>query len=124
MAERRYVAHRPIYGFGVQPSERNHTFRLAVALSILKELNRLEGSSLADVGYGAAGTTTVIPSTPTSEKVRDYHFGVTPQALLALRLIAGSRLSFDAKGDPIECGSDLYRGDRFRFVTEVASLEL
>jgi SAM-dependent methyltransferase len=52
VAERRYVAHRPIYGFGVQPSERNHTFRLAVALSVLKELNRLEGSSLADVGGG------------------------------------------------------------------------
>jgi SAM-dependent methyltransferase len=52
VAEGRYVAHRPIYGFGVQPSERNHTFRLAVGLSVLKELNRLEGSSLADVGGG------------------------------------------------------------------------
>jgi SAM-dependent methyltransferase len=52
VAERRYVAHRPIYGFGVRPSERNHTFRLAVALSILKELNNLGGSSLADVGGG------------------------------------------------------------------------
>lgn len=52
VAEGRYVAHRPIYGFGVQPSERNHTFRLAVALSVLRELNGLEGASLADVGGG------------------------------------------------------------------------
>lgn len=39
-------------------------------------------------------------------------------------LMLERRLTFDAKGDPIECGADLYRGDRFRFVTEVASLEL
>lgn len=56
----------------------------------------LQGSMLGGVGYGAAGTTTVVPSTPTSEAIRDYHFGVTPQGLLALRLIAGNRLSIDA----------------------------
>jgi hypothetical protein len=55
----------------------------------------LQGSALGGVGYGAAGSTTVIPSTPTNAAIRDYHFGVTPQALLALRLIAGDRAMFD-----------------------------
>lgn len=55
----------------------------------------LQGSLLGGVGYGAAGSTTVIPSTPTNAAIRDYHFGVTPQALLALRLIAWDRAMFD-----------------------------
>ena len=55
----------------------------------------LQGSVLGGVGYGAAGSTTVIPSTPTNAAIRDYHFGVTPQALVALRLIAGDRAMFD-----------------------------
>ena len=81
----------------------------------------LQGSSLAGVGYGAAGTTTVVPSTTTSEEVRDYHFGVTPQALLALRLIAGDRLSIDANGreyfvsglgsDDVHGSENIFRGD-------------
>jgi DNA-binding GntR family transcriptional regulator len=29
------------------------------------------------------------------------------------------RLSFDASGRPVEIGRDRYRGDRFRFITEV-----
>jgi hypothetical protein len=55
----------------------------------------LQGSMLGGVGYGAAGSTTVIPSTPTNAAIRDYHFGVTPQALLAVRLIAGDRATLD-----------------------------
>lgn len=51
----------------------------------------LQGSMLGGVGYGAAGSTTVIPSTPTNAAIRDYHFGVTPQALIAFHLIAGDR---------------------------------
>lgn len=39
-------------------------------------------------------------------------------------LMLERRLSFDSHGVPIEYGADLYRGDRFRFVTEMASLEL
>jgi DNA-binding GntR family transcriptional regulator len=34
------------------------------------------------------------------------------------------RVSFDPNQHPVEYGSDLYRGDRFRFVTDMASLEL
>jgi GntR family transcriptional regulator len=39
-------------------------------------------------------------------------------------LMLERRVSFDKDGRPLEYGSDLYRGDRFRFVTEMASLEL
>jgi hypothetical protein len=58
----------------------------------------LQGSLLGGVGYGAAGSTTIIASTPTNAAIRDYHFGVTPQALLALRLIAGDRVMLDMAG--------------------------
>lgn len=34
------------------------------------------------------------------------------------------RLAFDHSGKPIELGHDLYRGDRFRFVTETAPLAI
>ncbi len=46
--------------------------------------------------------------------------GVEPGAPLMLE----RRLSFDKENRPVEYGKDLYRGDRFRFVTEMASLEL
>lgn len=39
-------------------------------------------------------------------------------------LMLERRVSFDQDTRPIEYGSDLYRGDRFRFVTEMASPEL
>jgi hypothetical protein len=55
----------------------------------------LQGSLLGGIGWGAAGTTTIIPSTPTNAAIRDYHFGVTPQALLSTRLILGERAMFD-----------------------------
>lgn len=55
----------------------------------------MQGTALGGVGYGAAGSTTIIPSTPTNAAIRDYHFGVTPQALLTLRFIAGDRLMLD-----------------------------
>jgi GntR family transcriptional regulator len=38
-------------------------------------------------------------------------------------LMLEQRLSFDQDDQPIEYGNDLYRGDRFRFVTEIAPLE-
>jgi DNA-binding GntR family transcriptional regulator len=34
------------------------------------------------------------------------------------------RLGLDQDDQPVEWGKDLYRGDRFRFVTEIAPLEL
>ena len=39
-------------------------------------------------------------------------------------LMLERRLDFDQNGHPVEYSRDLYRGDRFRFVTEIASLEL
>lgn len=39
-------------------------------------------------------------------------------------LMLERRLAFDNTGEPIEHGRDLYRGDRFRFVTEMAPLEI
>ena len=39
-------------------------------------------------------------------------------------LMLERRISFDERERPIEHGKDLYRGDRFRFVTELAPLEL
>jgi DNA-binding GntR family transcriptional regulator len=45
--------------------------------------------------------------------------GVLPGAPLMLE----RRLSFDAGERPVEHGRDLYRGDRFRFVTETAPWE-
>ncbi len=54
--------------------------------------------------------------------------GAYEAKLLAIQvgapLMLERRLSFDGKGNPVEYGADLYRGDRFRFVTEMASLEL
>ena len=38
-------------------------------------------------------------------------------------LMLERRLSVDQEGRPVEYGRDLYRGDRFRFVTEIAPLE-
>lgn len=54
----------------------------------------LQGSLLGGVGFGAAGTTPVISGD------RDYHYGVAPQLLLALRLLFGTRaaLDLDARG--------------------------
>jgi hypothetical protein len=81
----------------------------------------LQGTVLGGVGYGAAGTVFVAPTTPTAEAARDYHFGVTPQSLVALRLIASERATVDvsARGYYVSgLGSDdthgseaIFRGD-------------
>jgi len=52
----------------------------------------LQGSILGGVGFGAAGTT------PSSVGDRDYHYGVAPQGLLALRLLFGSRAALELIG--------------------------
>ena len=51
----------------------------------------LQGSALAGVGYAAAGNVTQVGD-------RDYHYGVAPQGLLALRLIFGDRAMLDLTG--------------------------
>jgi hypothetical protein len=48
----------------------------------------LQGTVLGGVGYTAVGTTR-------SNSDRDYHYGVSPQALVATRLIVGDRAAFD-----------------------------
>ena len=55
----------------------------------------LQSSLLGGVGYGAAGSTTVIASTPTNAAIRDYHYGITPQGLATIRFIAGDRVMAD-----------------------------
>jgi hypothetical protein len=51
----------------------------------------LQGTALLGAGYAAVGTTH-------STADNDYHYGVAPQALLALRLIFGDRVSLDLTG--------------------------
>ena len=52
----------------------------------------LQGTLLGGVGFGAAG------ETPVASGERDYHYGVTPQTLLSLRLIFGHRAALELIG--------------------------
>jgi hypothetical protein len=52
----------------------------------------LQGSLLGGVGFGAAG------ETPNAIGQRDYHYGVTPHVLLALRLLLGDRAALELIG--------------------------
>ncbi|MBI5017586.1 MAG: DUF3943 domain-containing protein [Deltaproteobacteria bacterium] len=49
----------------------------------------LQGTLLGGLGYGAAGTIR------SSSSERDYHYGATPQGLLALRLLFGNVANLD-----------------------------
>jgi hypothetical protein len=51
----------------------------------------LQGTALAGAGYGAAGSVRITGD-------RDYHYGATPQGLLALRLIFGDRAMIELTG--------------------------
>jgi hypothetical protein len=78
----------------------------------------LQGTALGGVGYGAAGSTTPVASTPLNAAIRDYHFGVTPQTLVTLRFIAGDRLMLDlgARGYYVSgLGSDDIHGSEMIF---------
>ena len=87
------------------------TFRISsTALSLgttaqwwLSKQVALQGTLLGGVGYGAAGTIR-------GQGERDYHYGITPQALVALRMILGERAALDLVG-------------RDYFVSSVASTE-
>ena len=46
--------------------------------------------------------------------------GISPNSALMLE----RRLTYDANHNPVEYGKDLYRGDRFRFTTSLAPLDL
>jgi hypothetical protein len=56
----------------------------------------LQGSALGGVGFGAAGTIAAVGDAATG--IRDYHYGVVPQGLLALRLIFGNAAMLDLTG--------------------------
>ncbi|HSC64776.1 MAG TPA: DUF3943 domain-containing protein [Caldimonas sp.] len=57
----------------------------------------LEGTGMAGVGYTAVGTSHAsAPATASTD--RNYNYGVTPQALLTLRLVHADRVSFDVTG--------------------------
>ena len=58
----------------------------------------LQGTTLLGAGYGGGGVihgAGVTQAGPMGDGHRDYHYGMTPQALLALRLIIGDRVSLD-----------------------------
>lgn len=75
------------------------TFRVSsTALSLgttgqlwLSESVALQGSLLGGLGYAAVGTVN-------GNDEQDYHYGVAPQALVALRLIVGKKASIDFTG--------------------------
>lgn len=52
----------------------------------------LQGTAMAGMGYAAVGTLSGVRAE------EDYHYGVAPQALVALRLIFGNRASLDITG--------------------------
>jgi hypothetical protein len=54
----------------------------------LLESSALQSTVLAGVGYGAGGTIN-------GAGERDYHYGLTPQMLVAFRLMASDRAAFD-----------------------------
>jgi len=49
----------------------------------------LQGTAMAELGFAGAGTI------PVADGMRDYHYGATPQGLLALRTIFGRRVMLD-----------------------------
>jgi len=76
----------------------------------------VQGTALAGVGFGAAGTI------PRADGLRNYHYGVTPQGLLALRFIFGRRtmVDFEARDYYVSgTGSDDRTGSEQIFRGEV-----
>lgn len=58
----------------------------------------LQGTGLVGAGYGGGGVihgAGIATAGPLGDGQRDYHYGMTPQALLTLRLIFGDRVSID-----------------------------
>jgi hypothetical protein len=93
-------AYRGIWGlYGGYDYISPHIFRVSsTSLSVgttyqwwISRMVALQGSVLGGVGYAAAGNVTQVG-------LRDYHYGVAPQGLLALRLILGDRAMLDFTG--------------------------
>ncbi|MHB8481354.1 MAG: DUF3943 domain-containing protein [Nitrospiria bacterium] len=93
-------AYRGVWGlYGSYDYIAPQVFRISTsALSLgttaqwwLSQAVALQGSALSGVGYGAAGTIQ-------GSGERDYHYGVTPQGLLALSMIFGNVANFDITG--------------------------
>ena len=89
--------YRGVWGvYGIYDYIAPQTFRVsstAVALGTTAQWKisdgvALQGTVLGGVGYTAAGTTR-------STSDRDYHYGLSPHALLAARLIFGDRAALD-----------------------------
>jgi len=57
----------------------------------LSDLVSVQGTLLGGVGYAAVGTVDATTDT-------EYHYGLAPQALMALRMIFGDRASLDVTG--------------------------
>ncbi len=101
LAGRRYAsgdAYRGVWGlYGTYDYISPQIFRVsstALSLGTTAEWQPLgavtmQGTLLGGVGYGAAGTTR------SSSAERDYHYGLTPSALLAARLLIGSVANLD-----------------------------
>jgi len=105
-------SYRGVWGlYGSYDYVSPQTFRVSsTALSVgttaqwwLSRKIALQGTALGGVGYGAAGTIH-------GQGERDYHYGLTPQSLIALRMIFGERAALDLAG-------------RDYFVSRVASTE-
>src|SRR6185503_4949817 len=86
-------SYRGVWGlYGSYDYVSPQTFRVSsTALSLgttaqwwLSRKIALQGTALGGVGYGAAGTIH-------GQGERDYHYGLTPQALIALKTIFGER---------------------------------
>jgi hypothetical protein len=61
----------------------------------------LQGTALAGVGYAGGGVIRgagVTRPSPLGEGQRNYHYGIAPESILALRLIFGDRAALDATG--------------------------
>jgi hypothetical protein len=90
-------AYRGVWGlYGTYDYVAPQLFRVSsTALSLgntsqrrLAQSSALQSTVLAGVGYGAGGTIN-------GAGERDYHYGLTPQILIAMRLIASDRAAFD-----------------------------
>jgi hypothetical protein len=61
----------------------------------------LQGTALAALGYAGGGVIRgagVTAPGPNGEGLRNYHYGLAPEAVLALRVLFGDRVALDATG--------------------------